>query len=115
MAQHRIDAEVRGRIYVRRRHGRQSEGSLQRGGVHIRHKRYSARNVRMRQEDRLSRVTPQKNLLSQAALLTLPNELLLQIAGRPGPGGEGIYFNLRRVSKRMQAIRDKQLFPQATL
>jgi hypothetical protein len=35
MALHRIDAEIRGRIYVCSRHRRQSEGGLQRGGVHI--------------------------------------------------------------------------------
>lgn len=36
MALHQNDAAVRGRIYVCSRHGCQSKGGLQRGGVHIR-------------------------------------------------------------------------------
>lgn len=51
------------------------------------------------------------NSSEKTVLLNLPNELLLQVARRTGPDGEGINFNLRRVSKQMRAIANKQLPP----
>ena len=46
-----------------------------------------------------------------SALLGLPNELLLQIAGSTGTRGEGVNLSLRRVNPQMKAIADDQLSP----
>ncbi|WP_194483512.1 hypothetical protein [Pseudomonas asuensis] len=44
-----------------------------------------------------------------SALLGLPNELLLQIAGSTARQSEGINLSLRRVSKHMKLIADDQM------
>ncbi|WP_223538130.1 hypothetical protein [Pseudomonas sp. GL-B-16] len=46
-----------------------------------------------------------------SALLGLPNELLLQIAGSTGKRGEGVDLSLRGVNQHMKAIADDQLSP----
>ncbi|TPG90008.1 hypothetical protein EAH72_30740 [Pseudomonas caspiana] len=47
----------------------------------------------------------------RSALLNLPNELLLKIAGSTRTHGEGVNLSLRRVSKQMKVIADDQLSP----
>ncbi len=46
-----------------------------------------------------------------SALLRLPNELLLQIAGSTGKRGEGVDLSLRGVNQHMKAIADDQTSP----
>ncbi|WP_223538248.1 hypothetical protein [Pseudomonas sp. GL-B-16] len=46
-----------------------------------------------------------------SALLRLPNELLLQIAGSTGKRGEGVDLSLRGVNQHMKAIAGDQLSP----
>ena len=47
-----------------------------------------------------------------SALLGLPNELLMQIAGGTGPSGEGVNISLRRVNRQMKDIADDQMATQ---
>ncbi|NJP03640.1 hypothetical protein HBH25_22750 [Pseudomonas sp. hsmgli-8] len=52
-----------------------------------------------------------RNARPPSALLGLPNELLLQIAGGTGKRSDGVNLSLRQVSKQMKVIADDQLSP----